>query len=236
MKAVRNARLAAGAGTGSLLAGALVGVLAGGGILPLLLGAGAGLVGAKWGLSRPEAADLRLPASIDATNQTLGALDGWHQLLARRIHPDDAARFHLLVPGTLRCLVVVMDVPWPADGTTVHEAADGVTDGTASWEDILQHLNEAGALVADAMTERRVTVPFFSHIVPLHNGRALPKGHLQVLRPTRFGGDAEINVIQADLLVDKLREAAGGSANRSARRAAARIAEALDNAFPPEPA
>ncbi|MER0443095.1 hypothetical protein ABR738_00640 [Streptomyces sp. Edi4] len=217
------------------LAGAAVGAVTGGLGWALVVGGASAVAGGQVGRTRPDSAARRNARLTAATADQLGPLrrDGWHLLHARPIGQDTDRMYHLCVPPSAHLVVVVMDwAGWPADAHISRDEDGNLYAGEADGEVAVDWVLHAADTVGQALWAKRKTLGNIglAQVLPVHGASVGTDGHVQVHRD-HDNERREINVVQAQALVDKMRTVPTAVTRRT-KRAAWACTQFLDVTFP----
>ncbi|MDX3165934.1 hypothetical protein PV516_19290 [Streptomyces scabiei] len=225
-----------GYGLATGAAGALVGVVTGGLGWAALIGGAAAVAGGQVGRARPDSATRRNARLTRATARELAPLtrEGWRLLHARAIGQDEDRVYHLCVPPTAHLVVVLMDWAWPEGATVFLDGTGQLHAGEADGNVAVDWVLHAADTAAKALENNRKALGSIgvTQVLPVHDATVDNNGHVQ-FQQDHNDEDREINVVQASVLLDKMRTIPEGKAeNRRTKRAARHFAEFLDNTFP----
>ncbi|QKV98156.1 hypothetical protein HUT19_41280 (plasmid) [Streptomyces sp. NA02950] len=223
-----------GVATGA--AGALVGAFTGGLGWALLIGGAAGVAGGKVGSGRPDSATRANARLTKLTSQELAPLtrEGWYLLHGRAIGQDEDRVYHLCVPPTAHLVVVVMNWAWPQGATIFLDGAGELHAGGADASVAVDWVLHAADTVDNALKDRRKELGStgIAQVLPVHDATVDNNGHVQ-FHQDHNDEDREINIVQGEALLDKMRTVTKShNESRRTRRAAHNIFVFLDNAFP----
>ncbi|WP_333745564.1 hypothetical protein [Streptomyces sp. IBSBF 2950] len=217
-------------------AGALVGAITGGLGWALLVGGAAGFAGGKVGSTRPDSVTRANARLTKLTSGELAPLtrEGWYLLHGRAIGQDEDRVYHLCVPPTAHLVVVVMNWAWPENETVFLDDAGELHAGEVDASVAVDWVLHAADTVASALKERRKELGStgIAQVLPVHGATVGTNGHVQ-FNQEHNDEDREINIVQTDTLLDKMRTVTNNyTETRRTRRAAHNIFVFLDNAFP----
>lgn len=215
------------------LAGALVGGLTGGLGWAFAIGGTAAVAGGQVGRSRPDAATRENAKLVGATARELAPLtrEGWQLLHGRAIGQDPDRVYHLCVPPSANTVVVVMNWAWPRGAHVFLDAAGDLHAGKADGSVAVDWVLHAADTVDNALTNNKVLGSIgIAQVLPVHDATVDNDGHVQ-FQQDHNNEDREINVVQSDTLLKKMRTVPTDDTRRT-RRAARTFSEFLDNTFP----
>ncbi|GAA1110532.1 hypothetical protein GCM10009577_36390 [Streptomyces javensis] len=216
------------------MAGAAVGAFTGGVGWALAIGGTTAVAGAQVGRARPDRATRRNARLTRATTECLDPLrnDGWRLLHARAIGQDPDRVYHLCVPPSANTVMVLMDWAWPTAAEIYLDEDGALHSGALDGDIAVEWVLEASQTVRDALERNRKTLGSIGvgQVLPVHQATVANEGHLQFHRDY-VGEKREINIVHANVLLEKMRTVSGDGSRRT-RRAARHFADFLNNTFP----